>query len=59
MDVMGGVKLADGTELKAVTGIDDHSRYCVSAKLVLRAIARPVCEALARPCAGTVSPTKS
>jgi transposase InsO family protein len=46
MDVMGGVMLEGGTELKAITGIDDHSRYCVSAKLVLRATARPVCEAL-------------
>ena len=26
----------DGTELKVVTGIDDHSRFCVSAKLVWR-----------------------
>jgi transposase InsO family protein len=47
MDVMGGVRLTDGTELKVVTGLDDHSRFCVSAKLVLRATARPVCEALA------------
>ena len=46
MDVMGGVMLADGTECKVVTGIDDHSRFCVIAKLVLRATARPVCDAL-------------
>jgi len=46
MDVMGGVLLEDGTECKVVTGIDDHSRYCVIAQLVLRATARPVCEAL-------------
>jgi transposase InsO family protein len=46
MDVMGGVKLSDGTRLSAVTGIDDHSRFCVVAKLVERATARPVCEAL-------------
>jgi transposase InsO family protein len=46
MDVMGKVMLADGTELKAITGIDDHSRYCVIAKVVRRATARPVCEAL-------------
>ena len=26
MDVMGGIWLTDGRELKAVTGIDDHSR---------------------------------
>jgi transposase InsO family protein len=38
--------LEDGTELKVVTGVDDHSRFCVIAKLVLRATARPVCDAL-------------
>ena len=47
MDVMGGVRLTDGTELKVVTGIDDHSRFCVSAKVVRRATAKPVCDALA------------
>jgi transposase InsO family protein len=47
MDIMGGVYLSDGTELKAVTGIDDHSRFCVSAKVVRRATAKPVCDALA------------
>jgi hypothetical protein len=46
MDVMGGVLLDDATELKVVTGIDDHSRFCVIAKLVERATARPVCAAL-------------
>jgi transposase InsO family protein len=40
MDVMGRVRLADGTELSAVTGIDDHSRFCVVAALVRRATAR-------------------
>ncbi len=30
----------------AITGIDDHSRFCVIAKLVVRATARPVCDAL-------------
>ena len=47
MDIMGGVKLTDGSELKIITGLDDHSRFCVSAFLVSRATARPVCEALA------------
>jgi transposase InsO family protein len=46
MDVVGGIHLADGSEVKAVTGIDDNSRFVVSAKLVARATARPVCEAL-------------
>jgi transposase len=31
MDVVGGFHLADGTELKAVSGIDDSSRFMVSA----------------------------
>src|SRR5829696_6287464 len=46
MDVVGGFHLADGTEVKAVSGIDDSSRFGVSAKLVRRATAGPVCEAL-------------
>jgi transposase InsO family protein len=46
MDVMGGVKLEGGRELKLVSGIDDHSRFCVSAMLVEHATTRPVCEAL-------------
>jgi transposase InsO family protein len=46
MDVVGGFHLADRTELKAVSGIDDSSRFGVSAKLVRRATAGPVCEAL-------------
>jgi transposase InsO family protein len=46
MDVMGRVHLVDGRELKVVTGIDDHSRFVVCAKLVGRATARPVCSAL-------------
>jgi transposase InsO family protein len=47
MDVMGRVHLAGGQEVKVVTGIDDHSRFVVCAKVVLRATARPVCQALA------------
>lgn len=47
MDVMGRVYLAGGAEVKVVTGIDDHSRFVVCAKAVLRATARPVCQALA------------
>jgi integrase-like protein len=33
MDVMGGVLRQDGTELKVVTGVDDHSRFCVAGRL--------------------------
>jgi transposase InsO family protein len=47
MDIMGGVRLVDGLELKVVTGIDDHSRFCVCAMVVRRATAKPVCDALA------------
>ena len=47
MDVVGGVRLADGSEAKVITGVDDHSRFCVSASVVARATARPTCEALA------------
>ena len=46
MDVVGGFHLSDGVELKAVSGIDDSSRFGVSATLVRRATAKPVCDAL-------------
>jgi hypothetical protein len=46
MDVMGRAFLADGRECKVVTGIDDHSRFVVCARVVVRATARPVCDAL-------------
>lgn len=47
MDIVGGVLLADGREAKVVTGVDDHSRYAVIAKVVPRATGRAVCIALA------------
>ncbi|MFG2795071.1 IS481 family transposase [Streptomyces sp. NPDC048419] len=43
MDIVGGVVLAGGGECKMVTGIDDHSRFMVIAKVVERATARAVC----------------
>jgi transposase InsO family protein len=43
LDVTASAFLVDGTEVKIVTGIDDHSRFCVLAKAVIRATARPVC----------------
>jgi transposase InsO family protein len=46
MDIMGGVWLEDGTEAKLVSGIDDHSRYCVVAHLVIQATGRAICAAL-------------
>ena len=47
MDIVGGVFLADGTEAKVVTGVDDHSRYCVICQIVPRATGRAVCLAFA------------
>src|SRR5262249_27063004 len=47
MDVVGGVKIAGQPEAKIVSGIDDHSRFVVSARVVPRATARPTCDALA------------
>jgi transposase len=47
MDIVGGVILDGGREAKIVTGIDDHSRFCVSAHVVARATAQPTCDALA------------
>jgi len=46
MDALGGVRLDDGSEAKIITGLDDHSRFCVSARVVARATARPTCDAL-------------
>jgi transposase InsO family protein len=48
LDVMGGVRLDDGGELKAVTAIDDHSRFCLAVGVVERATSRPVCGVFAR-----------
>jgi transposase InsO family protein len=47
MDVMGGVELDDGSELKVVTGGNNHSRFCVAAGLVRRATSKAVCQVLA------------
>jgi len=44
MDVVHGFALADGTAAKALTGIDDHSRFCVSARLMLRERTQAVCD---------------
>ena len=47
MDIVGGV-LVGGREYKLVSGVDDHSRFCVIATVVPRATARAVCGAFAR-----------
>jgi len=48
MDVVGGVMLTDGSKASVVTGIDDHSRFAVSAHVVARATSRPTCDALSK-----------
>ena len=48
MDVVGGVQLVNGWKASIVSGVDDHSRFVISAHVVERATARPVCEALAK-----------
>ncbi|WP_234581867.1 IS481 family transposase [Micromonospora sp. MH99] len=47
LDIVGGIQLADGGEAKVVTGVDDHSRFCVIAAVVRRATGRAVCLAFA------------
>jgi transposase InsO family protein len=52
MDIVGGVWLVDPAtgelrEAKVITAVDDHSRFCVIAKVVERATGRAVCLALA------------
>jgi transposase len=52
LDVTASAFLIDGTEVKIVTGVDDHSRFCVIARAVRRATARPVCQAFVEAMAG-------
>src|SRR6266545_1843198 len=47
LDIVDGIRLADGSETKVVTGVDDHSRFCVIATVVRRATGRVVCTAFA------------
>ena len=52
IDIVGGVMIADTRtgelrEAKVVTGVDDHSRYCVICQVAERATGRMVCLALA------------
>jgi transposase InsO family protein len=44
LDLVHGFLLADGTHAKALTGVDDHSRFCVSAKLMPRERTQAVCD---------------
>jgi transposase InsO family protein len=52
IDIVGGVMIADERtgelrEAKIVTGVDDHSRFCVISTVTERATSRAVCLALA------------
>jgi transposase InsO family protein len=47
MDVVGGFVLAAGRRAKGAAGVDDHSRFCVSAYLMVRESAQRVCDGLA------------
>ena len=58
MDISGSVFLADGTEAKGITGEDDHSRFCVIAKVVRRGTGRAVCQAFAEAPAEYGCPTR-
>jgi hypothetical protein len=44
LDVVHGFLLADGSSAKALTGVDDHSRFCVSARLMARERTQSVCD---------------
>jgi len=46
MDTVGGFALADGSSAKALTGVDDHSRFCVSTRLMPRERTQAVCDGL-------------
>ena len=56
MDVVGGFPLADGSCAKALTGVDDHSRLCVSAKVMARERTRAVCDGLRQALAAYGAP---
>ncbi len=44
LDIVGGMSLANGREVKILTGIDDHSRFVVCAGVMSRATSKAVCE---------------
>ena len=53
IDIVGGIELVNPVtgqlrEAKIVTGVDDHSRFCVMAAVVERATGRAVCVAFAQ-----------
>ena len=54
-----GVLLDDATDLKVVTGIDDHSRFCVAAGLVRGPPPRRCARCSPSRCTPTASPMRS
>ena len=58
MDVMGSVRLVDGSEAKLISGIDDHSRFAVIAVVVARATGRAVCAAFTAAMESTGCPSR-
>ena len=44
LDIVGGMSLVNGREVKILTGIDDHSRFVVCAGVMARATSKAVCE---------------
>jgi transposase InsO family protein len=56
LDVVGGFLLADGSSAKALTGVDDHSRFCVSARLMPKERTQAVCDGLAAALAAFGAP---
>jgi transposase InsO family protein len=48
MDVVGGFLLADGTRAKVLSGVDDHSRFCISAHVMTRETSPKVCDGLVK-----------
>ncbi len=47
LDTVGGFPLASGRNAKALSGVDDHSRMCVTARLIAAERTRAVCDGLA------------
>jgi transposase InsO family protein len=46
LDIVDGDHLVHGQDTKIITGVDDHSRFCVICAIVARATGRAVCLAL-------------
>jgi hypothetical protein len=64
LDIVYGPRLLDTVtgevrEARIVTGLDDHSRYCVLARVVERATGRAVCLAFSEARSGSGRPRRS